>query len=200
MCCRSGYTVLTTCSPRNFDYVKSLGAVEAFNYNDPESPTKIRELTTNRLKLAWDTISEEGSAKFCAYALSTESGCKYGSILPVRSPRKDVESVDTLMYTVFGEPFTFGPSKILAVPEDFEYCKMFTTLTEKLLAEGKLRAHTPKVGKRGLQGVLQELDDMRAGKVSGNKWVYLVDETQSVNYEKVDSRLSNVPIRDRSQI
>ena len=28
----SGYTVITTCSPKNFDYVKSLGADAVFNY------------------------------------------------------------------------------------------------------------------------------------------------------------------------
>lgn len=150
--------------------------MEAFNYNNPKSPAQIRELTANGLKLAWHMVSEEGSAKFRADALSTESGCRYGTILPVKSPREDVESVDTLMYTVFGEPFTFGPIDIPAVPQDFKYCKMLTSLTEKLLAEGKLRAHTPKVGKNGLQGVLQGLDD-KEGKVSGNKLVYLVDET-----------------------
>jgi NADPH:quinone reductase-like Zn-dependent oxidoreductase len=29
----AGYDVITTCSPRNFDYVKGLGAVKAFDYN-----------------------------------------------------------------------------------------------------------------------------------------------------------------------
>jgi hypothetical protein len=31
----AGYEVITTCSPRNNDYVKRLGAVEAFDYNGP---------------------------------------------------------------------------------------------------------------------------------------------------------------------
>ncbi|KAK7962001.1 chaperonin 10-like protein [Apiospora aurea] len=31
----AGYDVITTCSPRNFDYVKGLGAVKAFDYNSP---------------------------------------------------------------------------------------------------------------------------------------------------------------------
>lgn len=154
-----------------------MGAEEAFDYNDPHSPAKIRELTGNKLKYAWDTISEDESARFCADALSTEPGCRYGNILQSKSPRDDVESVGTLMYTIFGEEFTFGAHKIPAVPEDFEFAKKFIAITEKLLAEGKLKPHTVKLGKDGLEGVLKGLEDMKAGKVSGNKLVYLVADT-----------------------
>ena len=31
----AGYEVITTASPRNFDYVKSLGAAQVFDYNSP---------------------------------------------------------------------------------------------------------------------------------------------------------------------
>ena len=41
----SGCKVVTTCSPRNFPFVKALGAAEAFDYNDPECAQKIREYT-----------------------------------------------------------------------------------------------------------------------------------------------------------
>jgi NADPH:quinone reductase-like Zn-dependent oxidoreductase len=170
--------VITTCSPRNFDYVKSLGADKWFDYNEPNVGAQIRDYTQNKLKYAWDTVSEEGSAKICAEALTSESGAKYGSILSVKSPREDVQSTNTLMYTVFGEEFSFGKgSKFPAIPEDFEYTKKFIELTEKLLAEGKLKAHRAKVGANGLKGVLKGLEDMKAGKVSGEKLVYRVEET-----------------------
>ncbi|KAK7897135.1 hypothetical protein LTR67_005024 [Exophiala xenobiotica] len=179
----SGYTVITTCSPRNFDYVKSLGATEAFDYNDAEAPKKIRALTNNKLQYAWDTISETGSAQFCADALAPSSsesgggGLRYGSILPVKFPREDVEATSTLMYTIFGEGFDFRGTQIPAVAEDFEFAKKFMGITEKLLAEGKIKPHAEKVGKGGLQGVLQGLEDLKTGKVSGNKLVYKVEET-----------------------
>ncbi|KAF5015224.1 hypothetical protein F66182_13521 [Fusarium sp. NRRL 66182] len=174
----SGYTVIATCSPRNFDYVKSLGADKWFDYNEPNVGAQIREYTQNKLKYAWDTVSEEGSAKICAEALTSEAGAKYGSILPVKIPREDIESTSTLMYTVFGEEFKFGKdSNFPASPEDFEYTKKFIALTEKLLAEGKLKTHRVKVGADGLKGVVKGLEDMKAGKVSGQKLVYRVDET-----------------------
>ncbi|OQV01592.1 Alcohol dehydrogenase GroES-like domain-containing protein isoform 2 [Cladophialophora immunda] len=173
----SGYTVITTCSPRNFDYVKSLGASSVFDYNDAQAPARIRELTANQLKLAWDTISEKPSAQFCADALSSDAGCKYGSILQVAPPRDDVEGVTTLMYTIFGEPFQFGPHEFPAVGEDFAYAKKFMAMVEGLLAEGKLRAHKDTVGQGGLDGVLKGMQDMKSGKVSGEKLVYRVAET-----------------------
>ncbi len=37
----AGYDVITTCSPKNFAYVKSLGATQAFDYN---SPTVVADL------------------------------------------------------------------------------------------------------------------------------------------------------------
>ncbi|KAJ9614556.1 hypothetical protein H2200_002693 [Cladophialophora chaetospira] len=173
----AGYTVLTTCSPRNFDYVKSLGATEAFDYNDKEAASQIRKLTDNKLKYAWDTVSEENTAQFCADALTSESGGRYGSILQAKSPRKDVESVNTLMYTIFGESFKFGQTEIPAVQEDFEYTKKFLAMTEDLLKDGKIKAHKQTVGKDGLEGVLKGLEDMKNGKVSGEKLVYRVSET-----------------------
>ncbi|OAL21982.1 hypothetical protein AYO22_07579 [Fonsecaea multimorphosa] len=178
----SGYTVITTCSPRNFSYVQSLGAAHAFDYNDAASPSKIRDLTSNTLRLAWDTISEKGSPQFCADSLSTESGGgggggKYGSILDAKCPRDDVESTRTLMYTIFGEPFSFGKTQIPAVPEDFEYTKKFLAMVEGLLKDGKLRPHKEKVGKGGLEGVIKGMEDQKNGKVSGEKLVYLVEET-----------------------
>jgi NADPH:quinone reductase-like Zn-dependent oxidoreductase len=37
----SGCKVITTCSPRNFPFVKSLGVTEAFDYKDPECGKKV---------------------------------------------------------------------------------------------------------------------------------------------------------------
>lgn len=157
--------------------MKSLGATEVFDYNEPNVGQKIREYTQNKLKLAWDTVSEGESANIVAEALSTEPGCRYGSILPNKFPREDVQYLSTLMYTIFGERFFFGPSEFPALPEDVEYTKEFFGITEKLLAEGKLKAHKAKVGKDGFEGVLKGLDDLKNGKVSGEKLVYRVSET-----------------------
>ena len=54
---------------------------------------------------------------------------------------------------------------------------MFVGIVEGLLKEGKIKAHPAKVRKGGLKGVLDGLQEMREGKVSGEKLVYRVGDT-----------------------
>jgi NADPH:quinone reductase-like Zn-dependent oxidoreductase len=131
---RSGYTVVTACGPENFDYVKHLGADLALDYRKPDVGAQIRSYTRNQLKYAWDTVGVDDSARICAEALSsTERGLKYGNIVPVQSPRDDVETTSTVMYTVFGKAFKFGDIEFPAIPDDLEFGKKFYSITESLL-------------------------------------------------------------------
>lgn len=59
----------------------------------------------------------------------------------------------------------------------FRYAKDFLTMANQLLADGRIKVHPQHVGKDGLVGVLDGLDMMRQGKVSGTKLVYRVAET-----------------------
>ncbi|PYI26065.1 GroES-like protein [Aspergillus indologenus CBS 114.80] len=172
----SGYTVLTTCSPHNFDLVKQLGADAAFDYKDPNTPAEIRRYTDNKLRLVLDTISVEASAKFCDAALSTEGG-DYSALLAVGIERANVNDRWTLAYTAVGEDFTFGETPMPAKPEDREFAARFWETATQLLAEGKVKVHRPKVGARGLEGVMEGLELLKQDKVSGEKLVYNVEET-----------------------
>lgn len=174
----SGYKVLTTCSPHNFDFVKSLGADAVYDYKDKDCGKNINKDTNDSLKLVWDTISLESSAKICAEAMSSDtSGARYGSILPVKLPKEGVETTMTFMYTIFNEEFEKAGRKTPAVPEDFEFAKKFFDITEKLLHDGKLKTHPEKVGEKGLEGALHGMEDMKNDKVSRAKLVYRVRET-----------------------
>lgn len=171
----AGYKVITTCSLQNNALVKSRGADEVFDYNDPECGSKIRAFTGNRLRYAWDTIGRDVSAKVCDEALSTDSAiCHYGSILTNRFPREGVKSTFTLMYTMFGAAFTKYGKEFPASTEDYEFAKMWMALTEKLVAEGKVKPHPKKVGDGGLEGILTGLKDLKEGKVSAEKLVYRI--------------------------
>ncbi len=98
--------------------------------------------------------------------MSTSSGGKYGTILPVKSPRDDLEVTSTFMYTIFNEPFHKAKNDFPAMKEDFEFAKMFMEITEGLLKDGKLKTHPEKVGNAGLEGALRGMEDMKADKVS----------------------------------
>jgi NADPH:quinone reductase-like Zn-dependent oxidoreductase len=61
----AGYRVVTTCSAKNFEVVKALGASAAFDYKDPDAPEKIKtwvkELGIVPLRKGLDCISEKSS-------------------------------------------------------------------------------------------------------------------------------------------
>ncbi|KAB8225789.1 hypothetical protein BDV33DRAFT_187125 [Aspergillus novoparasiticus] len=161
---RSGYKVLTICSPCNLDQVKWFGADAIFDYRDPGS-NRIKEITSDSLRLVFDTISSEDSARYCDRAIS--SGGDYSALLPLAIERpKDVSHGATIAYTAFGEGFQFGPRAIPPRSEDY-----------KLLAEKKLSVYPPKVCPVGLNGILEGLVFMREGKVSGEKLVYDIEDT-----------------------
>lgn len=90
------------------------------------------------------------------------------------------------MYTIFNESFQKAGRDNPAMPDDFEFAKKFSGITEKLLAEGKLKTHPEKVGAKGLEGALQGMQDMKDDKVSGNKLVYRVRETPGDSKAEVE--------------
>lgn len=165
---------MTTCSHQNFDSIKKLGADAWFDYMEPNCGEEIREHTMNNLENAFSTIFEGPSIAICADALSSTSGCKYSELLPIEFPRKNVESGSTIAYTALGEDLKFGPKEIPGNKEALEIAVIFWNLTEKLLAEGELKVHTPSVGKGGLGGMLDGLQALRENRVSGQKLVYTV--------------------------
>lgn len=172
----SGLKVIATASPHNFEYLKSLGATEVFDYKAPNIGSEIRSYTGNTLKLAWDCAG--AGVEIIGNALSSDGG-KFASINFESGDRiKEINpNVDgpynTVAFEVFGEHFSkFGetPPK----PDEFEFAKIFAEVSRQLLEEGKLKA--PRIalnrGGDGLEGALQGIDDLRANKVSGEKLVY----------------------------
>ncbi|KAL9088268.1 MAG: hypothetical protein Q9159_003180 [Coniocarpon cinnabarinum] len=190
----SGLRVVTTCSPRNFEFVKNLGADEVFDYKsegdamhaeesasdipqDPNCASNIRKSTNNALKHAYDTISDKTSSSICANALSSNPGVKYSALLPSGPnsfPRTDAAlKTYTWGYTATGEEFFSLGETVTAKPENFEFMKGWIAECERLAAERKFVV-TPTVREGGLQGVFEGLEDLKMGRVSAEKLVYRV--------------------------
>jgi len=175
---QSGMLVIATASAHNFDYVKSLGADEVFDYTSLTCAEDIKKSTEGELTLALDCISKGSSTQICVEAISDKGGV-YTTLLPVPSEKvtsinEKIENKSTLAYTAIGEAFQFGPQSFPAIPGHFEFAKKFWSISEKLLAEGKIKVHQIAVneGGSGLEGVLQGLQQVRAGDVRGRKLVY----------------------------
>ncbi|KAJ3531832.1 hypothetical protein NM208_g8107 [Fusarium decemcellulare] len=173
----SGARVITTGSPHNNDYLKSLGADAVFDYKSPTATDEIRTYTNGALKLAWDCQSTEQSAEFIARTLSPEGG-HISTLLPVKAAKlehinSNLKVELSLYYKVFGEKYAYFGEKP-AEPEMYEFGKKFWELSRELYAQGKvkpIRVYKNRGGE-GLEGVLVGLKELKEGKVSAGKLVY----------------------------
>jgi hypothetical protein len=128
------------------------------------------------LKAVLDTVALATTAAICADAFGVNGGV-YCNLLGVDCPRPDVQSIFFLGYTMSGESFIFEGERYEAQPQDFVFATKFMEIAEKLWAEGRWRPHPQRVGGDGLLGAISGMQEMREGKVSGEKLVYRVDET-----------------------
>ncbi|KAK5112364.1 hypothetical protein LTR62_004327 [Meristemomyces frigidus] len=176
----SGHEVLTTCSARNNELVRSLGAKQVYDYRSASIGAKINSDTNNGLRLIYDTIGSPDSAKICQEAMSSDTkGTRYATIIgpPAEFKKEGVEPVVTMMYTIFNSPMMYFGQHVPAIADDYEFGKVFFGITEQLLAEGRLKTHPEVVGGKGLEGALEGMREMSEEKVSGVKLVYRVADT-----------------------
>ncbi|KAI0134368.1 chaperonin 10-like protein [Xylariales sp. AK1849] len=176
----SGCHVLTTCSPRNFQLVKALGAHEVFDYHDAEGcGPSIRSATGDRLLYALDCIAAGNSQRICADALTSRGSgvARYTASLPVGDafPRDDVRHGWTSGYSAFGEGTHLDGRLREANAADLEFAARFWKLAAALLCQDRLRLG-PLVHLRhgGLQGVPDGLSEVKSGRVSAGKLVYVL--------------------------
>ncbi|OCH84775.1 GroES-like protein [Obba rivulosa] len=177
----SGYKVVTTASPRNFELVKSLGADAVFDYRDPEVVRKIKTATGDSVKAGFDTISLKDSQIMSAQVIGPDGGkvVLVLSPIPEAKVRDDVEVGYTLIYTSLGRAFDLRGSHYPVSPEDRAHMAAFLRKVPALVKEGKIRPNRIKLWRGGLTAIPDGLQHMREGKVSAEKIVYRVDETQS---------------------
>lgn len=170
----SGLQVIVTCSPHNFDLVKSLGADSVFDYKSPTCVSDIRAASDNNIRHIFDCISTPATAQVSADCFGPNGG-KYSALHPIRDfPRSDVSTVFTSAYTIFGEQFRYGPNEIPAKPEDYEFGVKFWALAQELLASGKIKPHPYRVWPGRLEGILEGIKALEEEKVSGFKIVYRI--------------------------
>jgi len=104
-----GYTVATTCSPQNFDFVRSVGATHVFDYRDPEVAAKIKS-TLPTLGHVFDTIGSVDSSSTAASALNGGNGALC-TVRPGKTNTQDVPKsvtvTDVFVFTAFPTPHTY---------------------------------------------------------------------------------------------
>lgn len=175
----SGCKVLTTCSPHNFEYVKSLGADVVFDYKSPTCVEDIKKSTDNNLAYVLDCISERGAPEICLRAMSDAINGRYASIGPVMAEKvtainPNVDHTFVMGQRAFGHDIVMGGRTLPADPASLHFAKIFWDLTRQLLEEGKIKVHNFSIneGGKGLDGVLNGLKLLKERRVSAKKLVY----------------------------
>jgi NADPH:quinone reductase-like Zn-dependent oxidoreductase len=172
----AGYTVIATASPKNFLYLKSIGADHVFSYADPNTPAEIKKVTGGKLYQAYDTISANGSTQGVLDSFGSDVELPTGvkKKISITNPVKPEELDDKakgveiqmgFLYTFFGKEVTVYGVHLEANAEDYAFSKKTYALLEQLLVENKIEALKVDI-LGGLEKVSEGLDLLRQGKTS----------------------------------
>lgn len=175
---RSGYTPIATCSPKNFSLAISFGAEHVFDYSDPETASKIRKLTGNKLRYALDCITDKDSVALC-YASIGRMGGKYASLelCPGElQTRKAVQVKFVYALEIFGKAISLGKGyDSVGSAELYDFAVGWYQVFQELMDEGKLRAHPVNLVEGRFEGVKEGIKLLGTGSVSGKKLVCIVE-------------------------
>lgn len=174
----SGARVITTASPKQYDFVKSLGADSVYDYSDSFAAREIFEATRGRLTRAVDCWSEGMSPYQVSTSLSAEGG-KIATLLPYLSREKGVDTELVVTYAIFGKAIEF-PFKVAANMDLARCAHKYSRLISRLLFEGKIRLGPVRIFPNGLLGVVDGMEYSRLGKVHGEKIVYRISDTPGI--------------------
>ncbi|WFD31184.1 hypothetical protein MSPP1_002218 [Malassezia sp. CBS 17886] len=178
-----GMYVIVTASPKQHEFLKSIGASETYDYHDKSVSEKIHDAHPD-LAYGFDTFSEKGSIEAVYRAMSTTVPGKMAHLLPapkdIQKENPKVQGTFVLLYTTSGREInTLGAHFDEAYcQEDMRYLGEITSgkkgILHHLLATRLLKLNPAKLMPDGLEGVLKGLDLLRQNKVSGEKLVYRV--------------------------
>ncbi|KAI9731740.1 MAG: hypothetical protein M1834_004529 [Cirrosporium novae-zelandiae] len=148
----AGYEVITTASPKNFDYVKKLGASQAFDYHSKTIVDELVAALNGKIVAGvFDSIGVNGVFETCADVLLKTKGNKFIATCKP-PPEKIPDGVST--------KFIFGSSLKNNEVGDAIYANFLP----KALAEGKyIVAPDPEVVGKGLEYIQAGFDLQKKG-------------------------------------
>ncbi|KAJ5020007.1 hypothetical protein K4K57_005947 [Colletotrichum sp. SAR 10_99] len=168
-----GFKVITTCSPRHFDLVKSLGAKHAFDYHDDDVVESIKQAAPG-LKYVFDTIGNKSSSGLASRAIDESGGLC--TVRPGKANTEDVTKqtkvTDVLVWTAFLKDHRYGSFHWLAHEADHKLGIEFFEKLPGWVEEGKIKPNKAKVIPGGLDGVSKGFQEYRDGNISATKLVY----------------------------
>lgn len=183
----SGYKVITTASPKNFNMVKDLGATHVFDYHDMAAIQEIIDLLKGKT-LAGTVAIGDGSMEACIKIVAVSSGTKFiaqASLpMPAQIPPTGLNLVSFILRFLWFKISTFMKCKVKGVDYKFiwgddvmdnEVGRAIYSdfLPNALAEESYVCAPEPVVVGTGLEHIQEALDRIKKG-VSAQKLVVLI--------------------------
>jgi len=180
----AGYQVITTASPKNFDYVKSLGASHVFDYRSPTAVSDIISVIKNKRSAGAIAIGD-GSMEACIKIVAASQGRKFiaqASVpMPAQIPPKGMALVRFIAGFLWFNISTFVSCKVKGIGAKFIWGDDLMAnevgsaiyehfLPEALANEKYVAAPEPYVVGKGLENIQAALDLVKQG-VSAQKVV-----------------------------
>ncbi|KAG2074195.1 GroES-like protein [Suillus decipiens] len=161
------YPIITTASPRNEELVRDYGATHFFNRNLSGKQLKaaISELTDNPIRLVYDAISLP-ETQSVAWELLANNGTL---VLTHPASVKEDEGRGRKVIPTFADPHA---------PQNEELCRSSWAMVETWVSEGTIKPNKYEVLPNGLEGIIEGLERMKLGQVSGTKLVAHPQQTQ----------------------
>ncbi|CAB4405023.1 GroES-like protein [Rhizophagus irregularis] len=157
----TGLTVITTASPKNNDYLRSIGAAHVIDYNAPDVVDQINSITKNNLKYALDVIGSESSN--IALKVLSQNGKIAWAAGPPTDKKEGVQETGI----VLGECHRDTKGALKNV-------NRLLKVVEQLLFEGRIRPNNVEVIEGGLNAIPDGLQKLKKG-VSAKKLIVKID-------------------------
>lgn len=179
----SGLRVFATASPKHTERLKTLGAVDVFDYRDPEAGAKIHAATSGKLAYVGVCEAAQADVPNIVDALGRGGGTLALAAAPLQAPPgadKPINAVFSVVFTLLGkvrttahvlrsklkwraQPIT-GIFEIPAMPEHRAAATTYLARIATLLRDGKVATLPVRVF-GGLDSVGDAMQELRAGKV-----------------------------------
>jgi len=158
----TGLTVIATASPKNHDYLRSIGAAYVIDYNASDVIDQINSITKNRLKYVLDTVGSETSN------IGLKALAQNGKLASVAGDptdkRDDVQCISVNLGGCHRD--TKGSLKTL---------NSLLKVVEQLLSEGRIQPNNIEIVEGGLNGIPAGLQKLKEGRVSAKKLIAKID-------------------------
>jgi NADPH:quinone reductase-like Zn-dependent oxidoreductase len=133
----TGLTVITTASPKNHDYLRSIGAAHVLDYNASDIVDQINSITKNQLKYAFDPIGSESSN--IAVKVLAKNGKLAYTADPPTDKKEGVQELAILLGSVHRDP-----------KGSLKTANRLVKVVEQLLFEGRIRPNNIEVIEGGI--------------------------------------------------